>query len=92
MKVQTIRYAEQIGLMPGSGCTEGGQLCYGDAELDRLSFNRHSRQLGLALDASRGLLDLSDHPPPLLRRGGHNRGTVIVTSRAENDEANGAAN
>lgn len=61
-KVQTIRYYEQIGLMPEPGRTEGGQRRYGAAELDRLSFIRHSRQLGFPLDAIRELLDLSDHP------------------------------
>lgn len=61
-KVQTIRYYEQIGLMPEPGRTEGGQRRYGDAELDRLSFVRHARQLGFSLSAIRELLDLSDHP------------------------------
>ena len=61
-KVQTIRYYEQIGLMPEPGRTEGGQRRYGDAELDRLSFIRHSRQLGFSLEAIRELLDLSDDP------------------------------
>ncbi|MDE2465225.1 MAG: helix-turn-helix domain-containing protein [Alphaproteobacteria bacterium] len=61
-KVQTIRYYEQIGLMPEPGRTEGGQRRYGDADLDRLAFIRHSRQLGFPLDAIRELLDLSDHP------------------------------
>ena len=61
-KVQTIRYYEQIGLMPEPGRTGGGQRRYGDAELDRLSFIRHSRQLGFPLDVIRELLDLSDHP------------------------------
>ena len=61
-KVQTVRYYEQIGLMPEPGRTEGGQRRYGDAELDRLSFVRHARQLGFSLDAIRELLDLSDHP------------------------------
>ena len=61
-KVQTIRYYEQIGLMPEPGRTEGGQRRYGDNELDRLSFIRHARQLGFSLDAIRELLDLSDHP------------------------------
>ncbi|SES39775.1 Cu(I)-responsive transcriptional regulator [Tranquillimonas rosea] len=61
-KVQTIRYYEQIELMPEPGRTEGGQRRYGDAELDRLSFIRHSRQLGFSLDAIRELLDLGDHP------------------------------
>lgn len=61
-KVQTIRYYEQIGLMPEPGRTAGGQRRYGDAGLDRLSFIRHARQLGFPLDAIRELLDLSDHP------------------------------
>ena len=61
-KVQTIRYYEQIGLMPEPGRTEGGQRRYGDAELDRLSFIRHSRQLGFSLEAIRELLALSDDP------------------------------
>ncbi len=61
-KVQTIRYYEQIGLMPAPGRTAGGQRRYGDAELDRLAFIRHSRQLGFPLGAIRELLDLSDSP------------------------------
>jgi len=61
-KVQTIRYYEQIGLMPEPGRTEGGQRRYDDAGLDRLSFIRHARQLGFPLDAIRELLDMSDHP------------------------------
>lgn len=61
-KVQTIRYYEQIGLMPEPDRTDGGQRRYGDAALDRLSFVRHARQLGFSLDAIRELLDLSDNP------------------------------
>src|SRR3546814_20582317 len=57
-KVQTIRYYEQVGLMPEPGRSEGGQRRYGDAELDRLSFIRHARQLGFPLDAIRELLNL----------------------------------
>jgi Cu(I)-responsive transcriptional regulator len=61
-KVQTIRYYEQIGLMPEPGRTGGGQRRYDDAQLDRLSFVRHARQLGFSLEAIRELLDLSDDP------------------------------
>lgn len=61
-KVQTIRYYEQIGLLPEPGRTAGGQRRYGDAELDRLAFVRHARQLGFSLEAIRELLDLSDQP------------------------------
>lgn len=61
-KVQTIRYYEQIGLMPEPGRTAGGQRRYGNDELDRLAFVRHARQLGFTLEAIRELLDLSDEP------------------------------
>ena len=61
-KVQTIRYYEQIGLMPEPDRSAGGQRRYHAAQLDRLAFIRHARQLGFALDAIRELLDLSDHP------------------------------
>ena len=61
-KVQTIRYYEQIGLMREPGRSSGGQRRYHDADLDRLAFIRHSRQLGFPLDAIRELLDLSDAP------------------------------
>lgn len=61
-KVQTIRYYEQIGVMPEPGRTEGGQRRYRDSELDRLAFIRHARQLGFPLEAIRELLDLADHP------------------------------
>jgi len=61
-KVQTIRYYEQIGLLPEPERTEGGQRRYTDLELDRLAFIRHARQLGFGLEAIRELLDLSDQP------------------------------
>ena len=61
-KVQTVRYYEQIGLMPEPGRTKGGQRRYGEAELDRLAFIRHARQLGFPLDAIRELLALGDDP------------------------------
>ncbi len=61
-KVQTIRYYEQIGLLPEPGRTEGGQRRYSEGDLDRLAFIRHARLLGFTLDAIRELLDLSDNP------------------------------
>ncbi|TXH38867.1 MAG: MerR family transcriptional regulator [Rhodospirillaceae bacterium] len=61
-KVQTIRYYEQIGLMPEPGRTEGNQRFYGGREQSRLAFIRHARELGFPLEAIRSLLDLSDHP------------------------------
>jgi DNA-binding transcriptional MerR regulator len=48
--------------LPEPGRTEGGQRRYGDTDVDRLSFIRHARQLGVSLEAIRELLDLSDNP------------------------------
>ena len=61
-KVQTIRYYEQIGLMPEPLRTEGNQRRYGARHLERLGFIRHSRELGFSLGAIRELLDLADDP------------------------------
>jgi DNA-binding transcriptional MerR regulator len=61
-KVQTIRYYEQIGLMPEAARTLGNQRIYGQAHSDRLAFIRHSRELGFPLDAIRQLLTLADDP------------------------------
>jgi len=61
-KVQTIRYYEEIGLMPEPERTEGGQRRYDAAALDRLAFIRHARDLGFGLDAVRELLDRPDRP------------------------------
>ncbi|MCA0920736.1 MerR family transcriptional regulator [Pseudooceanicola nanhaiensis] len=60
--VQTIRYYEQIGLLPEPERSAGGQRRYDAGTLDRLTFIRHARQLGFGLEAIRDLLDLSDHP------------------------------
>jgi DNA-binding transcriptional MerR regulator len=59
-KVQTVRYYEQIGLMPEPVRTEGNQRRYGSRHLERLAFIRHSRQLGFPLQAIRELLSLAD--------------------------------
>ena len=61
-KVQTIRYYEQIGLMPHPDRTSGNQRVYGGTHADRLAFIRHSRELGFPLEATRELLKLSDDP------------------------------
>jgi DNA-binding transcriptional MerR regulator len=61
-KVQTIRYYEQIGLMPEPHRTEGNQRRYGPGHVERLAFIRHGRELGFPLDAIRELLSLADDP------------------------------
>ncbi len=61
-KVQTIRYYEQIGLMPEPGRTSGNQRRYDLRHVERLAFIRHARELGFPLEAIRELLGLADDP------------------------------
>lgn len=60
--VQTLRYFEEIGLLPPAARTEGGQRRYGEKELRRLLFIRHARDLGFELAAVRSLLQLAARP------------------------------
>ena len=62
VKVPTIRYYEQIGLMPEADRNSGNQRRYRRDHVDRLGFIRHARDLGFSLDAIRALLGLADHP------------------------------
>ncbi len=62
VKVPTIRYYEQMGLMAQAERSEGNQRRYGAVERDRLSFIKHARDLGLTIESIRELLDLSAHP------------------------------
>ena len=62
VKVPTIRYYEQVGLLDRPGRTEGNQRRYGRPELERLTFVRHARDLGLTIEAIRELIELNGHP------------------------------
>jgi MerR family mercuric resistance operon transcriptional regulator len=58
--IETIRYYENIGLMPDPPRDRGGRRVYGEDAFKRLTFIRRSRELGFSLDAVRGLLELVD--------------------------------
>jgi DNA-binding transcriptional MerR regulator len=62
VKVPTIRFYEQIGLLPEPDRTESDRRVYEDGAVRRLAFIKHARQLGFPIEAIRTLLDLSDHP------------------------------
>jgi DNA-binding transcriptional MerR regulator len=62
VKIPTIRYYEQMGLIPAPERTEGNQRRYDRRARDRLAFIRHGRDLGLSIEAIRDLIDLSGHP------------------------------
>ncbi|MDR7232670.1 MULTISPECIES: helix-turn-helix domain-containing protein [Caulobacter] len=62
VKIPTIRFYEQIGLLPEPIRTSNDRRVYGQEAVRRLAFIRHARQLGFSVEAIRNLLDLSDHP------------------------------
>jgi DNA-binding transcriptional MerR regulator len=62
VKIPTIRYYEQMGLIEAPERSEGNQRRYSKDGLKRLSFIRHSRELGFSIDNIKGLLELSQHP------------------------------
>jgi DNA-binding transcriptional MerR regulator len=62
MKVPTIRYYEDIGLLPAAPRTKSNRRYYDAADLRRLVFIRQARQLGFEIDAIRALLAVQDDP------------------------------
>lgn len=62
VKVPTIRYYEQMGLISAAERSEGNQRRYERPDLERLAFIRHARDLGLDISAIRELIALSEHP------------------------------
>jgi DNA-binding transcriptional MerR regulator len=59
VKVVTIRYYEQVKLMPAPPRSDGNYRIYGREHLHRLQFVRRCRNLGFTLDQLRDLLRLS---------------------------------
>lgn len=62
IKVPTIRFYEQIGLIAEPPRTEGNQRRYGQAVVDRLNFIRNARELGFEVEHIRELLAMAAEP------------------------------
>jgi DNA-binding transcriptional MerR regulator len=62
LKIPTVRFYEEIGLLPPPKRTPNGRRVYGEDEISRLSFIQNARQLGFSLDQIRALLDLAAEP------------------------------
>ncbi|WP_425475290.1 MerR family transcriptional regulator [Sphingomonas silueang] len=75
-KVNTIRFYEDIGLMPEAARTAGGRRTYGDAEVRQLAFIRHARDLGFSTDEIRSLIALSANPDQDCKEAGSLAGTL----------------
>ena len=62
VKVATIRYYEEIGLLPPPPRTPSNQRTYEQEDIRRLKFVRHARELGFNIDSIRQLLTLARLP------------------------------
>ncbi|MDQ3642053.1 MAG: heavy metal-responsive transcriptional regulator [Actinomycetota bacterium] len=61
---KTIRYYEDIGLLPAPGRTPAGYRIYGDDAIERLTFIKTAQRLGITLDEVREILGLRDRGEP----------------------------
>lgn len=58
----TVRYYEEIGLLPVAGRGAGGQRVYGDTDVQRLTFIRRCRDFGFSIEQVRTLVGLVQDP------------------------------
>jgi Cu(I)-responsive transcriptional regulator len=64
VKVVTIRYYEQSGMLPACERTAGNYRVYAQEHMQRLHFIRRCRELGFSLEQIRDLLLLSTSKSP----------------------------
>lgn len=57
---KTIRYYEEVGLLPDPGRTASGYRDYAEAAVERLEFIRAAQAVGFALGEIREILSFSD--------------------------------
>ena len=82
---KTVRYYEQLGILPEPERTASGYRTYGDGTLERLRFIRDAQRTGLNLTEIRSILEIKDHGErscehtrDLLRRHLHDIDTQIA--------------
>ncbi|MER2533902.1 MAG: helix-turn-helix domain-containing protein [Rhizobiaceae bacterium] len=56
--VPTIRYYEEIGLLPKAARADGGHRRYDDTDVERLTFIRRCRDFGFSIEHVRALVTL----------------------------------
>ena len=62
VNIETIRYYERVGVLPEPSRQSNGRRTYSDADVRRLGFISHARELGFDLANVRALLALQEHP------------------------------
>ena len=60
--IETIRFYEREGLLPAAPRTEGNYRIYAPQHAERLAFIRQCRNLDMALDEVRALIELREDP------------------------------
>lgn len=55
---KTIRYYQEIGLLPRAHRSESGYRLYDELDAERLNFIRRAKTLGLSLDEIRDILSV----------------------------------
>ena len=60
LPVKTLRYYEDLGLLPAIGRSEGGYRLFAEESLCRLEFIRRLKTLGLSLEEIQGCLAVHD--------------------------------
>ena len=78
--IETIRYYENIGLIPAPDRTASGYRSYSEEHLRRLNFIQRARALGFTSDKIQGLLALTD------AGGNHTRADVKSLTEAHIEE------
>ena len=67
VSARTIRYYEQVGVLPAPARSPAGYRQYTQGSLDRVLFVRRARALGLSLRHARALTAALDGPPGAVR-------------------------
>jgi len=92
LKPKTIRYYEEIGVVPpphrgGSGWLSAGRRLYTEKDIERLRFVKEARHLDFSLDDIRQLLEKYENGPPCGCAARPFLKTLVLTKLEEIDAA-----